>query len=391
MKGMRKIRRGKNFAGVVQYALKPGSHHKSDPIVIGGNMLSGFALELISEFNGTKQLRPDVQKPVWHNSLRLPNGESLTNEQWSSIADDFMERMGFSDTHLRCYVLHDDDGQHIHIIASRIDMADGKLYLGRNENLISTRIISEIEIDHNLTVTKTAPAIAPKQPKRKRISRNEEMLSERTGVPCPKESLQQILDKSLADTPDLLTFTKRLEEAEVSWTANVASTGKMNGFSFSYRDIAFKASQLGKSYSWANLSNRLNYNPDHLEALRSDISIKDQPALPALPALPAPAPAPAPAKDVATTDIPRESISEKIAELELRLREDRRKEIVEKILQKNAVQQQKHLRLIGWLPFLRRLAELLRSYGKSILHKTHMTFSNISAMKPLNKARKIRL
>ncbi len=64
-----------------------------------------------------------------------------------------------------------------------------------------------------------------------------------------------------------------------------------------------------------------------------------------------------------------ESISEKIAELELRLREDRRKEIVEKILQKNAVQQQKHLRLIGWLPFLRRLAELLRSYSVSILHK----------------------
>jgi hypothetical protein len=42
----------------------------------------------------------------------------------------------------------------------------------------------------------------------------------------PKEALQQILDKSLADTPDLITFTKRLEEAEVGWTANVASTGK---------------------------------------------------------------------------------------------------------------------------------------------------------------------
>ncbi|HFZ2436794.1 TPA: relaxase/mobilization nuclease domain-containing protein, partial [Klebsiella aerogenes] len=281
MKGMRKIRRGKNFAGVVQYALKPGEHHKSDPIVIGGNMLSDSAFELIAEFDGTKQLRPDVQKAVWHNSLRLPDGESLTAEQWSSIADDYMRRMGFSDTHLRCYVLHDDDGQHIHIIASRIDLNGGKLYLGRNENLISTRIISELEITHNLTVTKTASAVAPKQPKRRKVSRNEQMLSARTGVPSPKEALQQILDKSLADKPDLLTFTKRLEEAEVSWTANVASTGKMNGFSFSYRDIAFKASQLGKSYSWANLSNRLNYNPDHLEALRSDISIKDQPAVPA--------------------------------------------------------------------------------------------------------------
>ncbi|HGL4050143.1 TPA: relaxase/mobilization nuclease domain-containing protein, partial [Enterobacter hormaechei] len=269
MKGMRKIRRGKNFAGVVQYTLKPGAHHKCDPVVIGGNMLDDTAHELIAEFDGTKQLRPDVQKPVWHNSLRLPDGESLSNDQWVTIADDYMKRMGFSDTHLRCYVLHDDDGQHIHIIASRIDLNGGKLYLGRNENLISTRIIGELEIAHGLTVTKTAPSIAPKQPKRKRISRKEQMLSERTGVPCPKKSLQRTIDRSLADKPDLLTFIKRLEQAEVSWKVNVASTGKMNGFSFEYAGIAFKASQLGKSYSWANLSNRLNYNPDHIEALRA--------------------------------------------------------------------------------------------------------------------------
>ena len=228
MKGMRNIRRGKNFAGVVQYALKPGVHHKSDPVVIGGNMLSDSAFELIAEFDGTKPLRPDVQKAVWHNSLRLPDGESLTAKKWSSIADEYMRRMGFSDTHLRCYVLHDDEGQHIHIIASRIDMAGGKLYLGKNENLISTRIISELEITHGLTVTKTAPSISNKQPKRKRISRNEQMLSERTGVPCPKKSLQRTIDRSLADKPDLLTFIKRLEQAEVSWKVNVASTGKMN-------------------------------------------------------------------------------------------------------------------------------------------------------------------
>jgi hypothetical protein len=159
-----------------------------------------------------------------------------------------MKRMGFSDTHLRCYVLHDDEGQHIHIIASRIDLNGGKLYLGRNENLISTQIISKLEVAHGLTVTKTA------SPPRKH---------NRSGRECPvmrkcyqnepgaftKKALQQILDKSLSDKPDLLTFTKRLEEAEVSWKANIASTGKMNGFSFEYTGIAFKASQLGKSYS----------------------------------------------------------------------------------------------------------------------------------------------
>lgn len=380
MKGMRKIKRGKNFAGVVQYALKPGAHHKSDPGVIGGNMLGSSALELIAEFDGTKQLRPDVQKPVWHNSLRLPDSESLSNDQWVNIADDYMKKMGFSDTHLRCYVLHDDDGQHIHLIASRIDIAGGKLYLGRNENLISTRIISELEMSHGLTVTKPAPSITPKQQKRRKVSRNEQMLSERTGLPSPKEALQQILDKSLADTPDLLTFIKRLEEAEVGWTANIASTGKMNGFSFEYRDIAFKASKLGNAYSWVNLQKQLNYNPDHLEALQA---IKE--------AIPASASASASAKDVATTDIPRESISDKIVELELRLREDKRNEIVEKILQKNAVKRQKHLRLIGWIPFIRRFIELLRSYGKSILHKTPTNFSEVYSTHHLKPARKIRL
>lgn len=377
MKGMRKIKRGKNFAGVVQYALKPGAHHKCDPVVIGGNMLGDTAHEIIAEFDSTKHLRQDVAKPVWHNSLRLPDGETLSNDQWVNMADDYMKMMGFSDTHHRCYVLHDDEGQHIHIIASRIDIVGGKLYLGRNENLISTRIISELEIAHGQTVTKTATSITPKQQKRRKVSCNEQMLSERTGLPSPKEALQQILDKSLADTPDLLTFIKRLEEAEVGWTANVASTGKMNGFSFSYRDIAFKASQLGKGYSWANLQKQLNYNPDHLEAIRATKKA---------------IPAPVPVKQVARETVRSESIGEKIAEIdELRLREDRRNEIVEKILQKNAVKKQKHLLFLRWLASLKQYIELLRSYGKSILHKPLPRFSKLYATRLLHKERKIRL
>ncbi|EAB5680047.1 relaxase, partial [Salmonella enterica subsp. enterica serovar Javiana] len=87
----------------------------------------------------------------------------------------------------------------------------------------------------------------------------------------------------------------------------------------------------------------------------------------------------------------RESIGGKIAELELRLRKDKRNEIIEKILQKNAVQRQKHLRFVEWLASIKHYIELLRSFGKTILHKTHTTFSNIYAMQPLNKARKIRL
>ena len=265
MKGMQKIKRGKNFAGVVFYALRPASHHKTPPSVIGGNMDGSNAGELIAEFNATKALRPDVAKPVWHNSLRLPKNEALTDAQWSEIADDYMSRMGFSETHLRCYVLHDDAaGQHIHIIASRIELSSGKLYLGKNENLISTRIIQDLEQDYQLTRTKGPKAsLAAPSPKPKlKKSRNELMIEKRTGELCPKGFIQNALNELLDTRQSINDFVQQLVAQNIRPIPNIASTGRMNGFSFEYNGIAFKASQLGKGYSWSALQSRIDYQQE---------------------------------------------------------------------------------------------------------------------------------
>lgn len=265
MKGMQKIKRGKSFAGVVLYALKPGTHHKTDPVVIGGNMLGDLASELIAEFSASASLRPDVVKPVWHNSLRLPQGESFTAKQWVMFADDYMNRMGFSETHLRCYVIHDDEaGQHIHIIATRVDLVGGKLYLGRNENLISTRVIQELELAHDLTATKgPSPSNSPSpSSRRKRLSRGEEQKEKREGQPSPKTFLQDIIDTILRTHNDIPSFVEALCEHGITPVPNIASSGRMNGFSFEYAGIAFKASQLGKAYSWATLQEKLRYAPE---------------------------------------------------------------------------------------------------------------------------------
>lgn len=265
MKGMQKIKRGKNFAGVVFYALRPASHHKTPPSVIGGNMDGSNAGELIAEFNATKALRPDVAKPVWHNSLRLPKNEALTDAQWSEIADDYMSRMGFSETHLRCYVLHDDvAGQHIHIIASRIELSSGKLYLGKNENLISTRIIQDLEQDYQLTRTKgpkASPAAPSPKPKLKK-SRNEMMIEKRTGELCPKGIIQNALNELLDTRQSITDFVQQLVAQNIRPIPNIASTGRINGFSFEYNGIAFKASQLGKGYSWSALQSRIDYQQE---------------------------------------------------------------------------------------------------------------------------------
>ncbi|KTS25029.1 relaxase/mobilization nuclease domain-containing protein, partial [Pantoea stewartii] len=256
MKGMNRIRRGKNFQGVVSYVLTSAPHHKSAPAVIGGNLLGISVEELTKEFARTQLLRKDVEKPVWHNSLRLPKGETLTKQEWEEVADDYMTRMGFSDTHLRCYVLHDDEaGQHIHIIASRINvLANGQLYLGRNENLISTRIIQKLEQDYNITRT-IGPSSQKATQKQKKLTRNEAMMQFRTKEKAPKKVIQEAIDAVLVFFNEITIedFIHALQKQSITAIANVASTGKMNGFSFEYGGITFKASQLGKAYGWSDL------------------------------------------------------------------------------------------------------------------------------------------
>ncbi|EEU9361370.1 relaxase/mobilization nuclease domain-containing protein [Escherichia coli] len=371
MKGMQKIKRGKQFAGVVLYSLKSGSHHKITPYIIGGNMTGSTAAELISEFEGTRLLRPGVAKPVWHNSLRLPKGETLSVRQWAAFADDYMTRMGFTETHLRCYILHDDtDGQHIHIIASRINMAGGKLYMGKNENLISTRIISELERIHGLT--ETTPATSSRPQAKRKPSRNELMMAERTAVPCPKSQLQTLIDNVLTHRPDLLTFIDMLEQKGVTCKPNIASTGKMNGFSFQYQGIAFKASQLGKKYGWSSLQTQIDFTPEHLALLK-----KEQQQT-----VPVPVPVPVPSCESEEQAANRETILEKIHQLEEKIRLERQQETVGIIqlrskLHNTTRQIPRQRRLKAWLLLLSQIVVLLRRKGLSLLHATIHHFRKI--------------
>lgn len=369
MKGMQKISRGRGFRGALDYAFKRDSKDVEAGRLLGGNMDGLTPAELSSEFAIARQVRPDIKKPVWHNSLRLPIGEKLNDENWDAIADDYMRRMGFTELHQRSYVLHDDaNGQHIHIIASRISL-DGTLYLGKNENLISTRVIQQLEHVHNLTITKgieidlNGKAVSPEQ---KKLSKGEQELGNRLDKMPPKERLQKIIDHIITehlspqqgedndteseqnnhwqratelgfhpctrpalpksdvgniareassarqgflrgmsnvamaqdsgrhqmllqgdahlDMDDLeavsnyalrrgvdskrgeLTatqFADALAAFGVKYKAHIASTGRLNGFSFEVEGVSFSGSQLGKGYAWLGLQKRgLSYDAE---------------------------------------------------------------------------------------------------------------------------------
>ncbi|MDH8602356.1 relaxase, partial [Klebsiella pneumoniae] len=75
---------------------------------------------------------------------------------------------------------------------------------------------------------------------------NEMMIEKRTGELCPKAIMQNALEVFLAYKPSTTEFVYQLVAQNIRAILNIASTGRLNGFSFEYNGIVFKASQLGK-------------------------------------------------------------------------------------------------------------------------------------------------
>jgi hypothetical protein len=251
-----KIERGGGFRGVLNYGLGKGDNACA---IIGGNMSGTDPRTLSAEFSLSRAARPGVSRPVWHASLTLPEGERLDPDKWNDIVADFMDGIGLSD-HQHVVIGHYDTKlDHVHIIASRIGL-DGDLWHGRFDAKRAIALTQELEKKHGLTITKgldvPSPAKAP--------TRNEIEMSVRTEDAPPRMVLQQIVDAALEDEPcGIFDFMDRVEAAGAVARPNVATTGKMNGFSFEIDGVPFKGSDLGKSYTWKGLQGRgLLYEQD---------------------------------------------------------------------------------------------------------------------------------
>ena len=264
MKGQSRIKRGRGFAGVYDYVMD-----HDDPEWVGGTISAKSRNGVISEFASVASMRKDIDKPVWHESLRLPAGEHIDNDKWEAIGDEFMRRMGFNDGSQYIMVKHNKpDGEHIHIIANRIH-PDGSVFYGRNENLEATRIIQQLEKDFDLTITK-GPELDENdkivRPDNASVTKNELEKSLRTGEAPDRQMLQALVADAVKGKPSVREFVQRLNDAGVDVNPNVANkTGKMNGFSFILQgsEIAFSGSKLGDKYKLSSLlKSGLDYKPE---------------------------------------------------------------------------------------------------------------------------------
>ena len=252
MKG--KVGRGGGFRGVIEYALQ----ESKGASIVGGTMTSTTPRALAAEFAISRQQRSEVERPVWHCSLSLPEADQLDDQGWHAVATDFVAEMGMAD-HQYIVVRHaDTEHDHVHIIASRVGL-DASVWYGRWEARQVIEATQRLEIRHGLTTTPGLDATR----ERKAPTQNETEQADRIGATPVRQRLQRLIDAAIAGGPSVTALCERLEFEGVEVKANIASTGKLNGLSFSLDGVAFKGSQLGKGYTWSQLQKKgVTYEPD---------------------------------------------------------------------------------------------------------------------------------
>ena len=86
-----------------------------------------------------------TKKPVIHISLNPHPDDRLTDEQFSAIAREYIEKMGYANQPFIVYKHEDIDRHHLHIVTLAVDERGKKINDGNNF-YTSTRILKELEL-----------------------------------------------------------------------------------------------------------------------------------------------------------------------------------------------------------------------------------------------------
>lgn len=267
-----KITRGVSFERIGNYVHGAGRHNEhvyagtSGGAVIGGTVGTVGARKAggwVAQMTVLAQTRPDIQRPCWHMSVRLdPGDRRLSDHEWAMLADELMAgihsdgRPSSTPASLQPYVVVRHSEDHVHIVMCRVG-AYG-VWVGKHD--ARQVMAAERVAEHRLGLRQVLERgdVRP-------LKAGEVRLSERTGQPAARARLRALVTAVRDQTAGAgrAAFEAAVRARGVLVAANIASsTGRMNGYRFaldghqdaSGEPVWFRASQLDKRLSWANLA-----------------------------------------------------------------------------------------------------------------------------------------
>ncbi len=281
--------KGQSFQGCLAYVLgKEGS------IRIGGNLPTLDAAGLNLEFAEISQKRSRLSRSVYHCSLSLAPGESLSDYTWRQVARDYLDAMGF-DRSQYVLVRHTDTEhhQHVHIVANRVGI-NGKTVSDSFDHYRAQAVVRAIEETYNLR-----PVLPSWKSSRKALSLSQLKQEAETGMPAVQRQLQDVITEATQNSLSLPGLIERLRQRNIQTYAFYGQKNQLNGLAYELDGVVMSGTSLGYSYQVGGLMQQLEpkspnartialHSPEQIERSRQTIiahiqsAALEQPRLPEL-------------------------------------------------------------------------------------------------------------
>lgn len=244
--------KGRSFSGVLNYL-----HHKVGAECIGGTMVGETPRQLVGEFRHSTRLNPSLKSPVYHASLSVARSEEQSNEQWQAIAADYVNGMGFRNCQYVVYRHHDQAHDHIHIVASRTQITDGRTVSDSWDYRRSQHLLRELEGKYHLQPVQSSWEKGQRSP-----TTGESRMMEEKGNVSVRLKLQSILNEAIAPDKTMPDFVAAIQQQGVSVRLS-RRTGGISGISYEMDGIAFSGTHLGRDFTFPGLQKhrQLSYEP----------------------------------------------------------------------------------------------------------------------------------
>lgn len=247
---------GKSFMGALNYNLKKMNHPDmaKRAELLDTNFTTLDVKQIRQEVDLLRQLRPGLNRYVYHTSLNFAEEDMLDNKQLTDIALKYLKANGFTNNQYLIFRHHDADHMHLHLLVNRITF-DGDVVSDSNNYKKSEAVLRRLEQKYSLVPVEASSKVPQRAAKKDEL----EMVM-RTGKPSDKMVLQQLLRKILTDEKlSLAELVKRGEQAGVHFLFNQASTGRISGITYFYEGFKIKGQALGNSFKWAELIKSIDY------------------------------------------------------------------------------------------------------------------------------------
>jgi Relaxase/Mobilisation nuclease domain len=228
-----------------------GLQHKNRAEILEYNHCFGDKKELINQFLDVRKLKPGVEKPVIHITLRPSPGDVVNKAKFIEMGQAAAKEFGLEKNQYICILHSDTPEPHIHIVGNRIGF-DGKLASDRHSYRRAAELSRRLELKHDLKQVQSPRRF--QTPEQRQQPRHD----------LRKEILKQDIQIALKGCTNFSDFTRKMEEKKYQVIKGrgiafqdekkVWTKGSEVGFSLRTIEVVLEANQLKHTWDSGNLT-----------------------------------------------------------------------------------------------------------------------------------------